>query len=507
MDNCFISTAKLLVKSSLVAKDPNAQYVADALTDAIADSQYIKGDNLLKTRVVSFINNSIWGKDKFFLDWLNFKSGLVKDVISPDKILYYGDTQSGITAINTFKSWASKFAKYISQDINITATANFNKDIHYFGSKKAYDEGLDFAAHNLVANYFDKYRQNRDISSQDNQNLAWLETKFDILRKFLEVYEYYANNGIVKISDEDKQELSNRNKALNRAKAVNKNTKDFALNTITNLKADRTSLRFKQNNLDKDSDEYKQIQTQIDDINNQIKENQNTVNYSVSNKYNSYFNILAPMVQKAYDALAFTGELYKLKNFGALVYNLVTRGDDLRKDILDLPIMTNLRHNFEDIDENDKIFAQDYGDESSGNPIVRNNDKDESSRNWENNIAADYKQLYGGKLYAYFSSFPRLDSVNPITGTSELKNISEFFLITNEYITTTIYVNTIIHILLVQLVSHVLSNSTRLLRSFIFIISFSNSLLSIIKLPFFFIFIHQKTRPKIRASLYLTVPP
>ena len=140
MDNCFISTAKLLAKSSLVAKDPNAQYVADALTDAIADSQYIKGDNLLKTRVVSFINNSIWGKDKFFLDWLNFKSGLVKDVISPDKILYYGDTQSGITAINTFKSWASRFAKYISQDINITATANFNKDIHYFGSKKAYDD-------------------------------------------------------------------------------------------------------------------------------------------------------------------------------------------------------------------------------------------------------------------------------------------------------------------------------------------------------------------------------
>ena len=76
--------------------------------------------------------------------------------------------------------------------------------------------------------------------------------------------------------------------------------------------------------------------------------------------------------------------------------------------------MTNLRHNFEDIDENDKIFAQDSGDESSGNPVARNNDKDESSRNWENNIAADYKQLYGGKLYAYFSSFPKLDSVNSI---------------------------------------------------------------------------------------------
>ena len=414
MDNCFISTAKLLAKSSLVAKDPNAQYVADALTDAIADSQYIKGDNLLKTRVVSFINNSIWGKDKFFLDWLNFKSGLVKDVISPDKILYYGDTQSGITAINTFKSWASRFAKYISQDINITATANFNKDIHYFGSKKAYDEGLDFAAHNLVANYFDKYRQNRDISSQDNQNIAWFETKFDILRKFLEVYEYYANNGIIKISEEDKQELINRNKVLNKAKAVNKNTKDFASSTINNLKTDRTALRFKQNGLDKESDEYKQIQVQIDDINKQIKEYQDTINYSVSNKYNSYFNILAPMVQKAYDALSFTGELYKLKNFGALAYNLVIRGDDLRKDILDLPIMTNLRHNFEDIDENDKIFAQDGGDESAGNPVARNNDKDESSRNWENNIAADYKQLYGGKLYAYFASFPRLDSVNSI---------------------------------------------------------------------------------------------
>lgn len=414
MDNCFISTAKLLAKSSLVAKDPNAQHVADALTDAIADSQYIKGNNLLKTRVVSFINNSIWGKDKFFLDWLNFKSGLVKDVISPDKILYYGDTQSGITSINTFKSWASKFAKYISQDINITATSNFNKDIHHFGSKKAYDEGLDFAAHNLVANYFDKYRQNRDISSQDNQNLAWFETKFDILRKFLEVYEYYANNGIIKISDEDKQELADRNKQLNRIKANNKNKKDIALLTINNLKNERTVLRQNQQTLDKDSDEYKAIDTKINDINEQIKQNNDIVNHNVSDKYNLYFSYLAPMIQKAYSALSFTGELYKLKNFGALAYNFVTRGDDFRKDILDLPIMTNLRHNFEDIDENDKIFAQDNGDESSGNPVARNNDKDESSRNWENNIAADYKQLYGGKLYAYFSSFPKLDSVNSI---------------------------------------------------------------------------------------------
>lgn len=414
MDNCFISTAKLLAKSSLVAKDPNAQYVADALTNAIADSQYIKGNNLLKTRVVSYINNSIWGKDKFFLDWLNFKSGLVKDVISPDKILYYGDTQSGITAINTFKTWASRFAKYISQDINITATANFNKDIHHFGSKKAYDEGLDFAAHNLVANYFDKYRQNRDISSRDNQNLAWLETKFDILRKFLEIYEYYANNDIIKISDEDKQQLADRNKQLNRIKANNKNKKDIALLTINNLRNERTVLRQNQQALDKDSDEYKAIETKINDINEQIKQNNDIVNHSVSDKYNMYFNYLAFMVQKAYDALSFTGELYKLKNFGALAYNLVTRGDDIRKDILDLPIMTNLRHNFEDIDENAKIFAQDNGDESSGNPVARNNDKDESSRNWENNIAADYKQLYGGKLYAYFSSFPKLDSVNSI---------------------------------------------------------------------------------------------
>lgn len=414
MDNCFISTAKILATSSIIAKNPDAQYVADALTEAVADSQYIKDNNILKTRVISFINNSISGKDTIFLDWLNFKSGLVEKAISPDKILYYGGTQSGTTAINTFKSWASKFAKYISQDINVTATANFNKDIHHFGSKRAYDEALDFAAHNLVANYFDKYRENRDISSQDNQNLAWFETKYDILRKFLEVYEYYVDGGIIKISEEDKKELADRNRNLNRVQARNKNKKDVALNTVAALKKNRVALKFQQQELNKDSDEYKAIQSQIDDINKQITENYDIVNHNVSDKYNGYFNVLAFLTQKAYDSLSFTGELYKLKNFGALAYNLVTRSNDIRRDILDLPIMTNLRHNFEDIDENAKIFAQDNGDESSGNPVTRNNDVDETTRNWENNIAADYKELYGGKLYAYFASFPRLDSITPI---------------------------------------------------------------------------------------------
>lgn len=429
MDACSISTTKLIYQTELYGAEHIGEKELKELTNAALDSKYLRKNIDLQYKVISLINNSIRGVDTIFIDWLSYKSGLLKDgeIITKDtayKILKYDGKR---TNLNTFKKWIDNFVEYIDNGVGTRAKQRaMDIDTMGFRSKQAFDDALDFTARTLTNIYFREYRNNKNIKEQDLQNITWLKTKYELIHKFLTIYNYYLTGGVIKASNDISEKLNNLDTTLEAIKSSYINEVKNAREQIAKNKELILKKKKEIDAFDEDSEDYNRIKKEIDDLRNENKELTNSILTSESRKYQEYFSTFAPLVHSAFNSLEYDSRFYRLKNFGAISYNLITDSTAWREKVLGIPIMLNLKRDFENINEFDKIYIQDSGDSNDeSNDIDREGGIDESTKSWTNKVA-DYKSLFGGKMYAYFASFPKLDSPQKIgrNGRSETYDFS-----------------------------------------------------------------------------------
>lgn len=417
---CHVSAGKLVLTDKLTSTNPALAGKIDSFTKAIED---VCGDNaILKIRIITHIQRSLDGADNVFLNWLNTDSGLVTETKTSENLLS-GNTKAGVLNINTFKSWVTRFKVHLDDTVAATATKSYVDDLQNYSSERAHKEANEYFGRGIISAYLDRHSVNSGVEESLLNTMIYNNVAQDIIRQVVGIANEFASD--LNLDETTQKAISlidirinshKTNYQVNRKKIVDdiveldkqiaaaeSNISSIQNILLTNIPS---NIKFTYKTKLEDS------KITLDDLNHikdkKLKELNDLLFDTYSKIYNSYKNI----VSNIYDSIPKNSKFYKLKNQAALALNIIEHPSEVKDEVFHLSIMQGIKNVFNPVDESDKIGLPDPTDEMMDNLDADDNadSYDKGTQAWEDKLATDYKKFFGGNLFVYFNSIPRLNS-------------------------------------------------------------------------------------------------
>ena len=424
---CHISAGKLVLSDKLTFTNPALAGKEDDFTNAILS--VCKGDGILSVRVITHIQRSIDGVDNTFINWLNRDSGLIDNGSKTAENLLSGDTKSGIINMNTFKSWISKFKIYLADNVDTTATKSYVNDLKNYGSEQAHKDALEYFGRGILSAYLDRHSTLQTTNERTLNTIIWNNTAQDIIKQVIDITREFVsssdivldqdtNNAIAfidaRIEAHKSNYIVNRKRILSELDAIDKDIQKLESNINSAQKILTTNIPSTLKAKYRTELENNKISLEaIEHVKDKKIEELNSLLFDTYSKiYKSYSKIISNI----YNSIKPDSKFYKLKNQAALALNIIEHPDEVKKEVFALSIMQGIKNVFNPVDESDKIGLPDVTDELIDNLDADDNPDsyDKGSQAWEDKLASDYKKFFGGNLFVYFNSIPRLNSTQKV---------------------------------------------------------------------------------------------
>ena len=292
---------------------------------------------------------------------------------------------------NTIKKLIKDFAAYLDNNVQNYDSSKYSKQLMGFTENSALTEAINYTGDCIINEH--NANLSRPVEERRSKNAVLGRVRDSIFSEAIKRAEVAIslNPNKTIILDEEKKTLSDILKEINDIKKEIANSKS-EINRLNNLLKDKNSKANRKN-----------IKTAINA--ELIKRNQNVIKAA----------FLAHVVLSSDSSI-------QNKNYGALVYNLISKGDywfdetfktqkllDISKSFTDASIFEAQEWsdlNEEDYSEDDDAFLRDIESEI-----------DSSTKNWNDGIVTSFLKYYNNRLTTYLSNL--YERTSPIVGNTD----------------------------------------------------------------------------------------
>ena len=292
---------------------------------------------------------------------------------------------------NTIKKLIKDFAAYLDNNVQNYDSSKYSKQLMGFTENSALTEAINYTGDCIINEH--NANLSRPVEERRSKNAILGRVRDSIFSEAIKRAEVAIslNPNKTIILDEEKKTLSDILKEINDIKKEIANSKS-EINRLNNLLKDKNSKANRKN-----------IKTAINA--ELIKRNQNVIKAA----------FLAHIVLSSDSSI-------QNKNYGALVYNLISKGDywfdetfktqkllDISKSFTDASIFEAQEWsdlNEEDYSEDDDAFLRDIESEI-----------DSSTKNWNDGIVTSFLKYYNNRLTTYLSNL--YERTSPIVGNTD----------------------------------------------------------------------------------------
>ena len=419
---CYVDAGKLVLNDEISANNPKLKEQLGKYNEAV--KTICAGDGKLCIDIMTHLGNALNGSDNIFLNWLNNTSGLVEGEPRTSDNLLNGDKEGTLLNLNTFKKWIRLFKVYVKDDINATATKTYIKgNDSLYGSEQAGKDAAEYIGRGIITSFLDRKRNNpTGIKENALANIIWNDVTQDAISQYLRIVNSFVESGDIKVDSETEDALKTFELRIAKVKLDKEETENKLLTSLKEINASLSKAINEKNSLGvkKDNDsasKRNELNSKIKDLRAEKDRLKDRISGLTMKMYDTiYAEIFDPIVNATYDALDFNSKFYKLKNQGGMALDLLMNPADFRTRVFGLPIMQGLKSSFTNVSEDAKILLPDVTDEMIDNLDADDaaDSYDKGSQAWEDKLASDYKKFFGGNLYVYFSSIPRLNTTQRI---------------------------------------------------------------------------------------------